>query len=102
MKNIQEGLKIDSSTSDNTRSTKIQSIRNLILDYNAMEKQWIAEEKAKGNDPDKDIVIRVVRMLIAVNCQWLASEIKLHELEIQFAKIIKAEAKGSIGKRNKS
>ena len=77
--------------SEQIRKKKMGNIQRTIEEFSEMEKKWIEEESKKGNDPDKDMAVRVVRMLLMTNRNWVESEKELFELEELFRSLIKTE-----------
>lgn len=51
-----------------------------------MANNWRKEELEEGRDPDKDVMIRVNKLLVWTWEQWIESEKELAKLESQVRK----------------
>jgi hypothetical protein len=84
---------------EKARTQIIEILGRTIESFKLDEKRWVEEDRAKGNDPDNEIRVMVVRMLLSLQGGWLEAEKELLDLESQFRKFVPVNEKRIVRKK---
>lgn len=88
---LETALQLSKLLSETIRGQIIERLEETIDSWRTDERKWVEEERMKGNNPDKAILVMVVRMLISLTRCWQETEKELLVIESQVAKLARTK-----------